>query len=173
MTAARHDEAVQEFSAALQDVPGDVAARFGLGWAYQAKGLLAEGMREYELAGPELLSKAHFTFHNLGVAYQDQGRAAEAESAYLKSIGANPTAFNSLQNLLLIYEQTKRPRRALDVLRWMELAAPKSASLFTSLGSLAERAGDRGLAIRYYQEALALDPRDAGALQRLKILSAR
>lgn len=172
MRAARYDEAIREFSAALRDVPWDVSSRFGLGWAYQSKGMLPESIREYEAASPELLEKTHITYHNLGVAYQNQGRPEEAEAAYLRSIGVNPTAMNSLQNVVLIYEQTKRPRRILDVLRWMELSkgAAGSASFFANAGGYAERAGDRETAARYYREALRLDPANAQAQSRLKAL---
>lgn len=173
MRASRYDEAVREFSASLGDVPWDVSSRFGLGWAYQAKGMLPESIREYETAGPDLLEKTHITFHNLGVAYQNQGRIEEAEAAYLRSLGANPTAFNSLQNVALIYEQTKRPRRILDVVRWMELSkrAAGNPSFFVNAGGYAERAGDRNAALAYYREALRLEASNAQARSRVKALS--
>ncbi len=56
-------------------------------------------------------------FHNLGLAYAKQKRAALAEKWYLEAIEENPTFFPSHLELAKLYESTKRPAMAMKAYR--------------------------------------------------------
>ena len=59
---------------------------------------------------------------------------------------------------------------AIEIFKLNVAAFPKSANVYDSLGEAYAGAGDRELAIRNYEQSLALNPSNTGAVEALKKL---
>ena len=171
MQAGKYDSAVANFSAALRNNPADPAARFALGWAYQAKGWLEEAQKQYDqanTAATQTLFSVHF---NLGTIYQQQRQLDNAIRHYLKAIVENPKSSGAYYNLGLCYLD----RGVLDLSYQMFIKAidldPKTVGAHHNAGLVAERTGKIDAAKKHYANALRLDPNFLESQKRLKQLS--
>lgn len=170
MNQARYDAAISSFNKALRQNPADPAARFGLGWAYHRKGLLDEALKQYAIAGQSASSTAGFLYFNMGVILQQQGKLADAVSAYQSALAANPASAGALHNLGLVYLDTGQNELALQQFGRLIQLEPQNASAIYYAGLASERLGRRDEARKHYESVLALDPRHAWAADRLKAL---
>jgi tetratricopeptide (TPR) repeat protein len=87
MTRGAPDEALPRFRDALARDPRDPAALFGMGWASQVKGNLAEATSFYAEAAPRAaetgdLDTEYFARFDLGTLYAQQGKHDDAASSF-------------------------------------------------------------------------------------------
>ena len=166
------DAAIMDFQKALKRNPSDIASRFQLGLAYHQKGMVDQSLAEYQAAGASARNIANFSYHNSGIILQNKGLLDLAATAYRNSLGANPSAGNSLFNLLLIYETRQEYDKGLQAcLTYLE-ANPQDTAYVFRAGQFAEKLNRRDLAARYYRKALSLDPKYSPARDRLRALRA-
>ncbi len=110
------------------------------------------------------------------VAADDFRRAAavyrewRADPVNAYALAENEVPVNGLGYALLA---AGRPDRAIEVFQLNAAAFPGSANAFDSLGEAYKTRGDRELAIRAYEKALALDPSMTSAVEALRELRSR
>ena len=164
LAARRRNEAVKELDAVLARTP-DCAPALLL----RARARLAAADRAGARSDLEAAAKAAPSDHEvallLGQAYIDDGATEEARKlfeAILDRLPGDPDATMAL-GLMEIAGGRLRPgcRRLLDGCK----AAPGNAAIRANLGAMIAQVGARGLAIAYFDRALALDSACALALQ--------
>ena len=165
------DQAVKLFSQALEYSPSDHASRFGLGWAYQAKGWKKEALQQYETAIKGASDTLMYSAFNAGVIQQEARQLNEAVRLYLIAEKINPQFSSAFLNLGLVYLDLAKNELALEQFgRYLQLD-PKSAVGYFDIGIAYERLGKREEAKKNYKQSLQIDPKNLGALQRLNTLS--
>jgi Flp pilus assembly protein TadD len=95
---------------------------------------------------------------NLGLAWQNAGRLADAEREYRRALEIHPGHALALNNLGNVLRRTGRVEEAERALRGAIAARPKFANPRTNLGNLAMDRGDLVAAEALYREALRLAP---------------
>jgi tetratricopeptide (TPR) repeat protein len=154
----RYPEAIEFFKKALELNPRNASARLYLGVSYMDTHML-------QLAEPELRTAVSaYAFdanarNALGKFYLEEGRAAEAEQQFLRSVEIEPNIMG-YSNLGVIYWQ--RGDTELAEKEWREALrlAPNSASLLSDLGLVSTRRGHYAEAASYFRQAIRLKPDD-------------
>ena len=98
----------------------------------------------------------------IGYAEEKQGRFAEAERAYRKSLEIDPKladAWNSLGHYLI---RVRRNVEAEEALRQAVKFKPNFAQSWVTLGDVILQRGDKAAAKEAFEKATAADPKNAG-----------
>jgi tetratricopeptide (TPR) repeat protein len=104
---------------------------------------------------------------NLGIALEQEGRAADAEARYRDAIRLSPRNADALSNLGALVAARGGHREALDLLRRAIEVDPEHAQAHTNLGLTLAALGRAEEALAAFRRAVALDPRDAVACYNL------
>lgn len=94
----------------------------------------------------------------MGVIYQLQGKAENAEDCFRRSIAFNPDYFEAYINLGEIEEGRNNPREAGSLYRQAALRNPVSPKPWVHLGNLFRRQEQTDSSLLSFQRALAIDP---------------
>ncbi len=174
-------EAVAQWRAALQTVPGVVEWRSQLAFALADEAgttqppdgtKLAEAerlLRDVAREEPELPA-AHV---NLGNVLERLGRQAEAIAAYREALRLDPHHDVALINLAALHVAQGAVREAEGVYLSAINADPQAAEPHARLAALLERRSDLDSAVEEYRRAVALDPDLAWARNNLGYLLER
>ena len=98
-----------------------------------------------------------------GVALQQLGRLAEAESSYRRALSGDATDLPATNNLAVVLAQRGRLREALVTLLAAVEAAPSSAPLRLNLACALAMGPHPALALPHYRTVLTTDAEDADA----------
>jgi tetratricopeptide (TPR) repeat protein len=127
----------------LRSHPNDALAHYHLGFAYGMLGRQPEEISEYRAAANLGLDKWDL-FLNLGLAYLDDGKLAQAAAALEHAVFLRPEQAESHFNLALVYEREARLGEALREIttcRSLDPADPDkwntNAIICTEIGDLA------------------------------------
>jgi tetratricopeptide (TPR) repeat protein len=112
-------------------------------------------------------------FVNLGVAHQERGQFAEAESAYEKALRLSPTRADAWTNLGVVRQKLGKIGPALDAFLRALQSNPGSSMGHDNIGLLQEQSGRLEAARDSYQKALALDPSLGEAYKHLGRVQAK
>lgn len=106
------DEAIKEFTLAVESEPLDYLSHFALANAYYSTGRIKEAVREYKItiAMKPRFSDAHF---NLGHLYQSSGKFLDAEKEYKEVLNLTPDSLDAHYKLALLYKSQKRYKEAI------------------------------------------------------------
>jgi len=99
----------------------------------------------------------------MGMVLEAEGQAAGAEKAYLDALYLDPTAFEPMSRLYLMYQTTKDPEKIARLERLLEASLQKkkdSAMHHDWLGQVYLRLGRLDQAELAFQAAIGLAPRD-------------
>lgn len=110
-------------------------------------------------------------FENLGLAVQDLGRFAAAESLYAQAIALDSSDVYARVNLGALRGRQGRYRDAIEVLDEAQSLAPDQIEVLTNLGNAWWGLGDTTRAATYYERALVVAPgatRPALNLRRMR-----
>jgi tetratricopeptide (TPR) repeat protein len=100
------------------------------------------------------------------IHHHRSGNLAEAEKLYRAILAANPNHPQALHHLGIVAVQCGKPQLAVDLIG-RSIAIEPSAAAFNNLGEAFRTLGRSGEAIDCYHRAIALDPRQVGALSNL------
>ena len=96
--------------------------------------------------------------NNRGMALEQMGRAAEAESAFRQAVAVEPLNVSARVNLSRLYGTSRRFEEALQVLDEAERIQPEDPTVLNNLGSTWWALGDTARAAGYYERALRASP---------------
>jgi tetratricopeptide (TPR) repeat protein len=158
------EEAIEQYRKALDLEPKCAPAHFNLAVALVREDELEEAAVHYR-AALQVKPKAE-TYNGLGFVLSRQGRVEEAIAQFREAIKANPryvAAYNNLAETLL--EQGKLEEAVFYYKG--SLREKPSAAVHNDLGVVLLRQGRTEEAIGQLREAIAIDPRHAGAQRNL------
>ena len=174
-------EAVAQWRAALQEMPGVVEWRSQLAFALADEAAAAQPpdgaklseaermLREIAREEPELPAAQV----NLGNVLERLGRQAEAIAAYREALRLDPHHDVALINLAALHVAQGARREAEGVYLSAINADPQAAEPHARLAALLERRSDLDNAVGEYRRAVALDPDLAWARNNLGYLLER
>jgi tetratricopeptide (TPR) repeat protein len=99
-------------------------------------------------------------YKQLSEIYKRQGKLTEAIGELQALTSMNDSDFDSLKQLALWLQETKRPQEAREALENAMFIHPFDVETHQLLADLAHEAKDYALALREYQALLSLDPPD-------------
>jgi len=157
VNAGRRDEAVPQFTRALQLNPGYAEAHNNLGLALAGSGRLPEAMAEYAAA---LRLKPDYpeAETNLGVALAGSGRLPEAIERFSAAVRLNPDYAAAHNNLAVALAGSGRLPEAIAQYREMLRLEPGYSEVHYNLGNALLASGRLPEAITEYGAALDLQP---------------
>jgi tetratricopeptide (TPR) repeat protein/thiol-disulfide isomerase/thioredoxin len=170
--AGYFDQAIREFTLALETDPTYAEAHYNLGTLYlkQAK---ADEARNHLLRALELRPEYPDALNNLGLLAAQAGETPEAIGYFQEAIRQRPDYALALFNLGNVYRRQQRFNEAKDALLRAVALAPDDAEMNYGVGMLYAQMNDPEEALKYWQQALRLRPDYPEALNNLGVLYLR
>jgi len=170
--AGYFDQAIREFTLALETDPTYAEAHYNLGTLYLKQGKPDEA-RRHLLRTLELRPEYPDALNNLGLLAAQAGENAEAIGYFQQAIRQRPDYALALYNLGNVYRREQRFSEAKQALERAVALAPDDAEMNYGLGMLCAQMNDLDGARKYWQEALKLRPDYPEALNNLGVLFLR
>ena len=101
---------------------------------------------------------------NLGVVYLQGDQFDAAETSYREALRLDPGNRSALTNLATLYEQRGLEDKLRDLQDRVEKYQAANPFYHAYLGDLAFEQGDAASAIKHYEQAIALEPKNSGLL---------
>ncbi len=154
----KYEDAVRDFSRALDLDATNAAAYGGLAKAYEAKDMLGEAEKTFRRA---IALKPDYWggYNDLGVFYFRHSRYDDAIGQFRRVVELTPDNARGLTNLGGIYFMLKRWPDARQMLE-RSLALKKTYGACSNLGTLYYKEGEYTRAARMYESALELNEKD-------------
>lgn len=161
----RYDEAITLLSAIIAEDPGQQAARYLLALAYQQKG---ETQKAVELlksipATAEVYEDAILFLVRITRSEKDIAGAIRILEEALAG-GERPGKMSFYIVLASLYRENDEPEKGREIFDQAEGLFPDSGELLFEYGMFLEQSGDQAGAMEKMQQALELEPGNAGAL---------
>ena len=170
--AGYFDEAIREFTLALEANPDYAEAQYNLGTLYLKQGKPEEA-RRHLLRTLELRPEYPDALNNLGLLAAQAGDNAEATRYFQQAISQRPDYALALFNLGNVYRREQRFNEAKQVLDRAVALAPDDPEINYGLGMLYAQLNDLDGALKYWQQAVNLRPDYPQALNNLGVLFMR
>jgi tetratricopeptide (TPR) repeat protein len=138
----------------------------GVGWPLAAA--LAAGVASHWPLVSDDLNRA-VTEHNLGTAFHELGRFAEAERHYRRALAIVPRYAPAYTNLGALYRAQGREAAAIAAYRRALAIDPTHRAAHFNLGNALLAVGRPAEAVGHFEHAVRLDPTSAEALTNLGI----
>lgn len=164
------DKAINSFSQLLAQNPADASAHFGLGWAYQNKGMADPATQQYTLAISSAVETLAFSYFNLGVLFQAKKKFAEAIGAYQRVLSIQPKNADASYNLAFVYFDQGLDHIALNQFLDTIKRKPTHAWAHYHAGNISLKLGKKEDAKKYLKKAIELDGSIKEAVEKLKAL---
>ncbi len=153
----RHQEAINEFLAALERHPSDWEALRGLALAYSSSGKVEEAEKTYSQAigvWPNFWSG----YNELGRLYYVQGKYDKAIENWQRVVSLLPDSPTGYNNLAAAYLQTDQEGNSI---RHYDISISKDRTrdnieAYTGLGTVFFYRGEYDKALKYFQEGIEL-----------------
>lgn len=167
--AGYFDQAIREFTVALETHPDYAEAHYNLGTLYLKQGKPDEA-RRHLLRTLELRHEYPDALNNLGLLAAQAGDTPEAIRYFQVAIRQRPDYALALFNLGNVYRREQRFSEAKQALERAVALAPDDPEMNYGLGMLYAQLNDQGGALKYWQQALKLRPDYPQALNNLGVL---
>jgi Flp pilus assembly protein TadD/glutathione synthase/RimK-type ligase-like ATP-grasp enzyme len=165
------EEAIAAFRCALEAAKGDAgcaietvaALHAKLGNCHMVRGQLDLAAESYKSA---LRLVPHLTscWCNLGNVYQQTGRSGEAVTLYLQGLQFDPAHWPSRTNLVQALMAGKQHIAAKALLLELAEERPQDGAIAHQLGKACFALNEPEAALRHFQQAITVNPRDAESL---------
>jgi tetratricopeptide (TPR) repeat protein len=156
------DEAISNYTKALEINPRDAEAYYNRGIAYDNKGQYDQAISDYTKA-LEINPRDAEAYYNRGIVYNRKSQYDEAISDFSKALKIDPRHAGAYYNRGIAYNKKVQYDQAVsDFNKALEIN-PRFAEAYRSRGSTYDDKGQYDDAISDYNKALEIDPRDAEA----------
>jgi tetratricopeptide (TPR) repeat protein/thiol-disulfide isomerase/thioredoxin len=170
--AGYFDQAIREFTLALETDPDYAEAHYNLGTLYLKQGKPDEA-RRHLLRTLELRPEYPDALNNLGLLAAQAGEDADAIRYFQEAIRQRPDYALALYNLGNVYRREQRFSEAKEALERAVALAPDDPEVNYGVGMLYAQLNDTDRALKYWQQALKLRPDYPQALNNLGVLLMR
>ncbi|MFZ0959847.1 MAG: tetratricopeptide repeat protein [Terriglobia bacterium] len=170
--AGYFDQAIREFTLALETDPTYAEAHYNLGTLYLKQGKTDEA-RQHLLRALELRPEYPDALNNLGLLAAQAGEALEAIRYFQEAIRQRPDYALALFNLGNVYRRQQRFDEAKQALERAVALTPDDPEINYGIGMLYAQLNDPDEALKYWQKALKLRPEYPEALNNLGVLYMR
>ena len=170
--AGYYDQAIREFTLALETDPDYAEAHYNLGTLYLKQGKLEEARRHLERA-LELRHEYPDALNNLGLLAAQAGDTPQAIRYFQQAIEQRPDYALAFYNLGNVYRREQRFSEAKQALDRAVALAPDDPEVNYGVGMLYAQLNDTDQAVEYWQQALALRPDYPEVLNNLGVLFVR
>ncbi|MGB7593136.1 MAG: tetratricopeptide repeat protein, partial [Terriglobia bacterium] len=170
--AGYYDQAIREFTLALETDPDYAEAHYNLGTLYLKQGKPEEARRHLQRA-LELRHEYPDALNNLGLLAAQAGETPEAIRYFQQAISQRPDYALALFNLGNVYRREQRFSEAKQALERAVALAPDDPEVNYGVGMLYAQLNDTDRALKYWQQALQLRPDYPEALNNLGVLFLR
>ncbi|MHB0996112.1 MAG: tetratricopeptide repeat protein [Elusimicrobiales bacterium] len=156
------DEAVGEYTTAIDFGSDNASAYYGLGIALRKQGKLDEAIVAYQKA-IELDPQDAANYNSLGFALEKQGKLDEAIVAHQKAIELDPKDATVQHNLGIALRKQGKLDEAIAAYRKAIELDPNDAAAYYDLGIAFDKQGKREESIAAYKKTIELVPDNASA----------
>jgi tetratricopeptide (TPR) repeat protein/peroxiredoxin len=170
--AGYFDQAIREFTLALETNPDYAEAHYNLGTLYLKQGKPEEA-RRHLLRALELRPDYPDALNNLGLLAAEAGETAKAIGYFQEAVRQRPDYALALFNLGNVYRREQRFGEAKQALERAVALAPDDPEINYGVGMLHAQLNDTDGALKYWQQALTLRPDYPEALNNLGVLFLR
>jgi tetratricopeptide (TPR) repeat protein len=151
------DQAMADYSRAIEIDPLFVEAYNNRGLVYQNKGSFNKAIDEYKKA--LTINPTFFkAYNNRGVAYQERGSLEQALADYNKAIAINPNYADAYYNRGLVYQSKDDFNQALADYNKAIAINPDYANVYNNRGNIYYSKGNLKQALDDYTKAIELNP---------------
>ncbi len=162
----RYDEAISDYTKALEINPRDASAYVGRGVAYFDKGQYDDAISDFTKA-LEINPKFAEAYHRRGIAYGKKGQYDGAISDFTKALEINPRDALAYYNRGIAYDDKGQYEEAIsDYTKALEID-PKDAWTYYNRGIIYWKKGQYDQAISDYNKALEINPKCVEAYNNL------
>ncbi|MBK5276137.1 MAG: tetratricopeptide repeat protein [Desulfuromonadales bacterium] len=159
----QYDEAIKIFSTMLEKDPAAHQVRLYLGMALEENGDLDAAFAEFSKI-PRDASIYVDAIGHIAFILKEKGEPMQAVETIKAAIVDNPHQIELYLNLSSLYEALEKPEDGLALLLEAEKQFEKDPRLQFRIGVLYDKLGKRAESIERMQKVLALNPKDAQAL---------
>ena len=170
--AGYYEEAIREFTLALESDPNYAEAHYNLGTLYLNQGKPDDARRHLERA-VALRREYPDALNNLGLLAAQAGDNAQAIRYFQQAIDQRPDYALAFYNLGNVFRREQRISEAKETLDRAVALAPDDPEVNYGIGMLYAQLNDTDRALKYWQHALELRPGYPEALNNLGVLFVR
>jgi tetratricopeptide (TPR) repeat protein/peroxiredoxin len=170
--AGYFDQAIREFTLALETNPDYAEAHYNLGTLYLRQGKPDEARRHLARA-LELRHEYPDALNNLGLLAAQAGDSRDALRYFQQAIDQRPDYALAYYNLGNLYRREQRFNEAKQALDRAVALAPDDPEVNYGVGMLYAQLNDTDRAVKYWQQALELRPDYPEVLNNLGVLFLR
>jgi tetratricopeptide (TPR) repeat protein/thiol-disulfide isomerase/thioredoxin len=170
--AGYYDQAIREFTLALETEPDYAEAHYNLGTLYLKQGKPDEARRHLQRA-LQLRHDYPDALNNLGLLAAQAGDMPEAIRYFKEAIAQRPDYALALFNLGNVYRREQRFSEAKPALERAVALAPDDPEVNYGVGMLYAQLNETDQALKYWQRALDLRPDYPEVLNNLGVLFLR
>ncbi len=140
-----------------------------LGVQLYQQGRYAEALQQFETAkqtdpgNPDSYYNLASTYHRMGVSQKDTKLIEQAESLYNQCLDISPNHTACYRGLAVLLAESNRSDKAFTLLKNWSQKNPTLADARIELARLNQEYGHTKLAEQYLDEAIAMEPNNAGA----------
>ena len=166
MELEQYDEAIKIFNGMLAKDPDIHQIRLYLGMAYEEKGDFDPAYTEF-VKIPRDSNLYVEAIGHIAFILKEKGKPEQAVVTLKTALAENPRNLELYMNLSSLYEALEKPEDGLALLFEAEKLFPDESRLQFRLGVLYDKRGNRPESIERMKKVIALNPKDAQALNFL------